>query len=171
MPVKPHQGLRPFRVGIAAFSLVEVVVAMGVVTFALIVLLGLLPVGLKSNNDSLGESQAVNLIQALIADRQSTAYATNSSIYNLPALTNVSTQTSGQLYVMEDAVTTNALPTLARYRVTYTVYRKDALYAGNTNCPISGPLMPVLINFSVSWPAAQTAPTSKVETTATFMQP
>ena len=62
---------------------------------ALIVLFALLPVGLKSNVDSIGESQAVNLLQALIADRQATAYTNASSIYNLPALNNVTASSSG----------------------------------------------------------------------------
>ncbi len=163
--------MKPFRVGLAAFSLVEVVLAMGIIAFALIVLLGLLPVGLKSNNDSLGESQAVNLMQALIADRQATAYSTNSAVYNLPALTNITAQVTGQLFIMEDAVTTNAQPTPARYRVTYTVYPSNSIYPAATNYPVTGPPQPVFISFKVSWPAAQTNQTSDVETVATFMQP
>ncbi len=144
---------------------------MGIISFALIVLVGLLPVGLKSNNDSLGESQAVNLMQALIADRQATAYSTNSTVYNLPALTNITTQLTGKLYVNEDAVTTNAQPTAARYRVTYTVYPSTTIYARATNYPAAGPPQPVFINFKVSWPAAQTNQTSDIESVATFMLP
>jgi uncharacterized protein (TIGR02598 family) len=167
---KPHLGPRPRGPGTVAFSLVEVVLAMGIISFALIILLGLVPVGMKSNIDSMGESQAVNLMQALIADRQATAFSANSSVYNLPALTNVTAPITGTIYVNEDAVTTNAQPAAALYRVTYTVDPSTTVYANATNFPAAGPPMPVLVNFRVSWPAAQTNQTSEVESVATFMQ-
>jgi len=171
MAVKPNNGFGHRDACNAAFSLVEVVLAMGIIAFALIILVALLPVGLKSNSDSVGESQAVNLLQALIADRQATAYSTNSALYNLPAITNITSQLSGSLYVMEDAVTTNAQPMAARYRVNYTIYPATNIYSGATNDPVSGPPLPVSINFKVSWPAPQTNNPSSVETIATFMQP
>lgn len=171
MAVKPNNGFGHREIRIAAFSLVEVVLAMGIISFALIILFALLPVGLKSNNDSLGESQAVNLLQALIADRQATAYSTNSALYNLPAVTNITSQVTGSLYVMEDALTTNAQPAAARYRVSYTIYPATNNFSGATNYPVTGPPQPVSINFKVSWPAAQTNHPSSVETVATFMQP
>jgi len=171
MVVKPHNGFEHRDARITAFSLVEVVLAMGIVSFALIVMFALLPIGLKSNNDSMGESQGVNLLQALIADRKASAYTNYSSSYNIPALTNVTSQMTGTLYVMEDGVTTNALATAARYCVSYTVYPATNIYSGATNAPVSGPPQPVSINFRVSWPAAQTNRPSSVETIATFMQP
>jgi hypothetical protein len=144
---------------------------MGIIAFALIIMVALLPVGLKSNSDSIGESQAVNLMQALIADRQATAYSTNSSLYNLPALTNITALQTGTLFVMEDAVTTNAQPTAARYRVLYTVYPAKTIYASATNYESATVPQPVFINFRVSWPAAQVTRPSSVESTVTFMQP
>jgi uncharacterized protein (TIGR02598 family) len=171
MAIKPNNGFGHRDGRLVAFSLVEVVLAMGLISFALIILLALLPVGLKSNIDSMGESEAVNLLQALIADRQATAYSTNSSLYNLPAITNVTSQVTGSLYVMADSVTTNAQPTAARYWVNYTIYPATNIYSGATNYPVSGPMQPLSINFKVSWPAAQTNRPSSVETTATFMQP
>jgi uncharacterized protein (TIGR02598 family) len=171
MAVKPNNGFGHREIRIAAFSLVEVVLAMGILSFALIIVVALLPVGLKSNSDSMGESQAVNLLQALIADRQATAYSTNSALYNLPAVTNITSQVTGSLFIMEDSVTTNAQPTAARYRVSYTIYPATNVFSGATNDPVTGPPQPVSINFKVSWPAAQTNRPSSVETVATFMQP
>lgn len=168
MAGKPQPGFR--RIGTVAFSLVEVVVAMGIIAFALIILLGLLPVGLKSDIDSMGESQAVNLMQALIADRQATAFSTNSIVYNIPALTNIVTPLTNTLFIMDDAVTTNASPATARYRVTYIVNPASMVSASATNYTAAGLPQPVLINFRVSWPAAQTNLTSQVETVATFLQ-
>ena len=167
---KPKRGFEARIARITAFSLVEVVLAMGIVSFALIILLALLPIGLKSNSDSMGESQGVNLLQALIADRQSSAYSNSSTLYSLPALTNVTSQMTGTLYVMEDGVTTNVQPGAARYRVNYTVYPATNTYPAATNAPVTGPPLPVSINFQVSWPAAQTNRPSSVETIATFMR-
>src|ERR1700679_780277 len=115
MAVKPRLGFGRHPRSIEAFSLVEIVLAMGIIAFALIVLFALLPVGLKSNTDSIGETQAVNVLQALIADRHSTAYSASSTLYNLPALTAISSQSSGTFYLMEDGVTTSAVPANARY--------------------------------------------------------
>ena len=170
MAIKPKNGFEPRDASITAFSLVEVVLAMGIVSFALIIMFALLPIGLKSNIDSMGESQGVNLLQALIADRQSTAFSNYSTFYNLPALTNVTTQMTGTLYINED-FTTNPLPVTARYCVNYTVYPATNTYSGATNAPVTGPPLPVSINFRVSWPAAQTNRASSIETIATFMQP
>ena len=157
--------------GIVAFSLVEIVLAMGIIAFALIVLFALLPVGLKSNTDSIGESQAVNLLQALIADRQSSAYTNSSSVYNLPALNDVTTTINGTFYLNEDGVTTNASPASARYQINYTVYPANSIpgYGAATNYPVSSVPMPVSMHFIVSWPAAATNRPSSVETVATFM--
>jgi uncharacterized protein (TIGR02598 family) len=174
MAVRPTNGFGRHPRSIVAFSLVEVVLAMGIIAFALIVMFALLPVGLKSNSDSIGESQAVNLLQALIADRHSTAYSNSSSVYNLPALTNVTTPVSGTFYLMEDGVTTNALPVDARYQINYTVYPSNYnnLYPLATNYPATRVPMPVTIHLKVSWPAAaQTVRPSSVETVATFMSP
>lgn len=138
--------------------------------FALIVVVGLLPIGLKSNRDSVEESQAINLMQALIADRQASDYSLNSSVYNLPALNNVTGQLNGTLYVMNDIAVTNAQPATAGYRVTYSIYPSKSVYAAATNYPVSGPPQPVLMNVKVSWPAAQANPSASVETLTTFMQ-
>lgn len=161
-------GFPPIRV--RAFSLIEVVIAMGIIAFALIVIMGLLPIGLKSNRDSIQESQAVNLLQALVTDRQASDYSVNSSIYNLPALNAITTQTTGQLYVMEDIATTNAQPGSASYLVSYTIYPAKTVYPLATNYPSSGLPEPVSMNFKVSWPAQGTTPSASVEMLATFLQ-
>ena len=171
MRESPASGSRARPIRLGAFSLVEVVLAMGIISIGLLVMVGLLPQGLKFNHNSLEESQAVNLIQALVADRQSAGYATNSPIYNLPAVSGVTNQLSGTIYVTEDFAVTNAQPSGARYRVTYTVYPATTQYADATNYPATGPLRPVSINFKVSWPAPVSNFPSSVETITTFMQP
>jgi len=154
----------------AAFSLVEVVMAIGIVSFSLILLVALLPIGLKSNRDSMQESLAVNLLQSMIADRQASAFFTNSAIYNLPSIANVTNMISGTNFIMENCVTTNAQPTVARYCVTYTIYPATNIYSMATNYSTSQLPQPVLIDFKVSWPAVQASQSSSVETVATFMK-
>jgi uncharacterized protein (TIGR02598 family) len=169
MAVKPSPRFARRSRFIEAFSLVEVVMAIGVIAIALIILFALVPVGLKSNVDSAGESQAVNVLQALISDRQASSFTNASSLYNLPAISYVTNSSAGTLYLMEDGVTTNAQPAAARYRIDYTVYPSDSIFASATNYPVASLPMPVSIDFRVSWPAAATNRNSSVETVATFM--
>lgn len=50
---------------VSAFSLVEVTIALGIVSFCLVPLLGLLPVGLKSVKNAHEESAAANVLNGL----------------------------------------------------------------------------------------------------------
>lgn len=70
-----------------AFSLVEVVIALGVVGFALIAVLAFFPVGLTSNRSSAGETRAAQLARAIFGTIDSQC-ATFSGIncYGLAAL-------------------------------------------------------------------------------------
>lgn len=108
------------RDGITAFSLVEVVLAIGICSFALVAVLGLFTTGLQSNQKSEQGIQAANLASMLIAMR--TASPTN-AIPNLPKFaiptsvmtgpyTNAYTSSSGgnslTNYVGLDGQTTNS---------------------------------------------------------------
>jgi Tfp pilus assembly protein PilV len=64
----------------AGFSLVEVAVAIGIVAFAMIPLVGLLPTGLKIARNSAEQAQAANLVQAL-AESVRGATTTNGTNY------------------------------------------------------------------------------------------
>lgn len=55
-----------------SFSLVEVVVALGVTAFCLIAVFGLLPVGLKANQNSISQTAATSILSAVIADLRAT---------------------------------------------------------------------------------------------------
>ena len=55
-------------------------------------------------------------------------------------------------------------------RVTYIVNPANTVSATATNYPATWLPQPVLVNFRVSWPAAQTNVISQVETVATFLQ-
>lgn len=71
-----------------AFSLVEVTIALGIVSFCLIAILGLLPAGLNTNKASVQQNAAANLATLVASDLRSTPATTNRSMYyglELPA--------------------------------------------------------------------------------------
>jgi type II secretory pathway pseudopilin PulG len=156
-------------VTIKAFSLVEVVLSLGIISFAFAVIIALFPVGMKSNRDSIEESRAMNLLQAMIADWQVTAWSSStntdgsgitSPVYNLPNLNQITTTTSNTnspTYVAEDG-TTNSSPAGSFYRTTYTIY------------PSAGYMQPAYVDMTASWPAAATNAPSSVEVLTTFLQ-
>lgn len=64
-----------------AFSLVEVTLALGIVSFALVAVIGLLPVGLKSIKNANEQAGAANVLNA-IAESLRTASSTNGSNFS-----------------------------------------------------------------------------------------
>ena len=146
-----------------AFSLVEVTLALGIASFAIVLLVALLPVGIRSTRDSLEESAALNVIAAVVADRQATPYGNASTVYQLPALTSGMMIASNYFGVSKDnepvpSISPVALTT-ARFRVDYRL-----------TPPAPGSLALYLCCLKVSWPASSPTPTV-VETVVTFAQP
>ena len=56
----------------AAFSMVEVVLALGVAAFCLIAVFGLLPVGVQTNRNATSQTAATSLLASVIADLRAT---------------------------------------------------------------------------------------------------
>lgn len=54
--------------GVSAFSLIEVVIALGVAAFCLIAIFGMIPAGLNSNQASLRETLAASLTSSIVSD-------------------------------------------------------------------------------------------------------
>jgi len=104
--------LRSPRPGIRAFSLVEVVVALGICVFVLVTIMGLYSTGMRVNRESQNQIQEANLASLIIASRR--AAPTNASQLAIPAsaLTGPFTNAypNGQLtnYVGSDGMITNA---------------------------------------------------------------
>ncbi|SDT94863.1 Verru_Chthon cassette protein B [Verrucomicrobium sp. GAS474] len=142
-----------------AFSLIEVLFALGIATLAVVAILALLPAGLQSTRDSLQESEALNILSELIADRKATPLTAASALYALPALTNAMAPVSASFGVRDDHRTTARFEQ-ARWRVSYTF-----------TPPPKGTLQPYLARFRISWPAASTANAESVEGIASFPQP
>ena len=74
----------------AAFSLVEVAIAIAITSFCLIALLGLLPVGLKTNEASIEQTAANGILSEIAADLRATpstvpfGAATTSQQFSIP---------------------------------------------------------------------------------------
>jgi type II secretory pathway pseudopilin PulG len=80
----PHPLARPGN----SFSLIEVVLALAIVSFAIIAILGLFSAGLKANKESYDQIQEANIASLLIATRRSAPDNTlsNFSSFGLPNL-------------------------------------------------------------------------------------
>jgi len=76
--------LRSRRAGTAAFSLVEVVLAVGVFAFGFVAVLGLLPTGLQLFRESVQTSVSSQIAQRVINDAQQTDYTVLTDESNLP---------------------------------------------------------------------------------------
>jgi len=129
----------------SAFSLVEIVLAMGVCTFIIVALVGLFGVGLKARRDSLNQCQAADLATHLIATRA--------------AFPNVESVSSGSWAIPAAAMVQrygNAYPTATAYvgadgkltDSTKAVY-SICCYSGTTVA--TGPRV-AKVYFVLSWP-------------------
>jgi uncharacterized protein (TIGR02598 family) len=111
--MKIRLALRRPRHGIRAFSLVEVVLALGICVFVLVTIMGLYSAGLRVHRESADQIEAANLASLIISSRR--AAPTNSSQLAIPAsaLTNAfaSAYANGtQLtnYIGSDGILTNS---------------------------------------------------------------
>lgn len=119
------------------FSLVEVTLALGIAAFCLIPLIGLMPLGINSNNTAIEQTAASNLATRLVADLHATPSANSSSPnFALPM------QGDTTLYFREDGATATA-PAGSRYRA------RVVTAAGN-----GGTHAATTARILVTWPAA-----------------
>ncbi len=65
--------------GAAAFSLLEVVLALGIAAFCLIAVLGLLPVGVQTNRNASSQTAVSNIIATVVSDLRTTPAAATTS--------------------------------------------------------------------------------------------
>lgn len=156
----------PFRpdASVLAFSLVEVVIALGICTFVLVTLIGLYSIGIHVNRESEAQVQAGNLASLIISTRN--AAPTNASAFpNLcipvSAMTNAYTNAfpgnAATHYIGADGMLTNSAANAA--------YVATCLAGTNA---ITGPNV-AQVYLMLSWPAqvsqANTAASDHYEVT------
>ncbi len=105
---------------VRAFSLVEVVLALGVCVFCLLVLQGMFLIGVNASHESIDDIQASNIASLLIAQRRANPTNTATIVPSLiPALTATVNNSSSPLYLTEDGQQTNAAA--GTYRLIYSI--------------------------------------------------
>jgi len=141
------------------FSLVEVVLALGITVFALITIMALFPVGLGANRVSIQQTEAINLATAIVADLRQTPTATAIAASGSPAaLTTLSplygidvTKSSITFYLDPSGASSTTLASASRYKVNISLTQPTA---GNRNATYG--------TIVVSWPAAASAAANSV---------
>ena len=136
----------------AAFSLVEVTLALGVAAFCLIAVFALLPVGVEANRSATSQAAAIGIIAAVIADLRVTPQTSATSSQFAITFGTVTT-----LYFDGNGQTTSSISSDSRYRLGITFPSTGALtYA----------------NLKVTWPAsvdpAVSTPAGSTEVLAAF---
>ncbi len=144
--------------------MIEVVLALGIISFALLSVVALLPIGIKSNKISAEETQGANLLTLLEEDLRSTypqANSGNSQFFNLKlpyAVSNgrtvfnttIAANTLGTGYTigMNDSGAVSSISATLRPR-----YQVSVIY---TRLSTVGGLAPVEARLIVNWPAVST---------------
>ena len=141
---------RFFPTGCKAFSLVEVALALGIISFGLIAILGLIPKGLGIVKESADEAAALNILSAVSSDIQCVgSNATASASYQIP----VQSVNSGKGYFDIDG---NWLGNNA-------IVPSDAVYALSWTIQARSLQSPPAAFLSISWPAKATQPLGSVD--------
>lgn len=133
----------------AAFSLVEVAIAMGIVSFCLIILFGLLSVGVNSNKDAIDQTKAHQLLSAVVSDLYATPAATprgtasTSLQFQIPIPANpVTANTTTTFYFLDNFQTTTD-KAQALYALTVVALAPDIAGAAKTA---------TFLDLKVTWP-------------------
>jgi type II secretory pathway pseudopilin PulG len=153
-----------------AFSLVEVVLSLAIVVFALFSMVGLLSVGLQNTQDSRERIQAATLAEQICATRR--AAPTNAFPlasgpepgFPLPPLQTAANNLTSPVYITHDGVLTNQAS--ADFGFIYNITPKpDAVPAGNTANGVSQVYMAF---FWPAHPSPTNASTGHYEINTTF---
>ena len=137
---------------VLGFSLIEVTIALGIASFCLLTVFALLPIGAQTHRASIGQTEAVGILAAIISDMRATPTTVTTSIQF-----GIVFGSGQELYFDEDgrSVTSSANP---KYRVT-------VAFPTNSNTTVT------LASIRATWPAAAdplTNNTGSLETVAAF---
>jgi type II secretory pathway pseudopilin PulG len=138
-----------------AFSLVEVVLALGVATFGLLAVTGMLLVGLTNNQASIQQTAAINLATQIIADlRQAPSAAAIASGSGLSAKSPkyaIDTTGTGSTIYLDESGLVQAGPTDSRFKAVIALTQ-----------PASGQRGATYGSVTLSWPAPASIPLGTV---------
>jgi uncharacterized protein (TIGR02598 family) len=142
----------------AAFSLVEVTLALGVAGFCLIALFGLLPIGVQTNQRSTSQTAATAILSFVMADMRATPTTTTTCALNSQCT--ITFGSPATFYVNEAGQFTPSPGADSRYRLSITFSTAALAYPAT------------YANLRVTWPAsvdpATTTPAGSMEMFAAF---
>jgi len=112
----------PDRRSREGFTLIEIVIALGIAGFCLVSMLGLIPTGMKSVKTSLQETTATEALAAIATDLRDTQPGSNTTpVYAIPIPSAISTTTSTNFYLTEAGALTTSNDFSAQFSVTATL--------------------------------------------------
>ncbi len=162
-----------------AFSLVEVVLAIGIIAFALLMVVALLPIGIKINKISAEETRAINLLSLLEADLRNTHPSANANKSHILGLAlPYTTNASGGVTLNRTGLATNTLSVLytvglqenetpAPALTPSTRYQASVIY---TRIPAADSGAPIEARLVINWPGTNTTNVRDLEKMAGFVE-
>ncbi|GAT34702.1 Verru_Chthon cassette protein B [Terrimicrobium sacchariphilum] len=141
------------------FSLVEVTLALGVAAFCLVVVFGLIPVGLRSNQAAVEQTAAAGFLSSIAADLRATPgtspagqkAASQRYAIEIPA-NPVTTQSVATLFLDENGSWSKTADSKSRYRLTVTFPPNGTDSRRAT-----------LAHLKISWPSSAAEPVAYAE--------
>lgn len=146
-----------------AFSLTEVVIALGVVAFCLVALIGLLPTSLRIQQSATQSTAAINLISGIAADLRLAKTNIPSPIYSIRLPAPAEQAATNGFFIdgagrRSDQLIDQAGPEGSRYRVQIVI-----------EPPVASSFLPATAWILVTWPPAATQnPAGHAEVTTRF---
>lgn len=140
----------------AGFSLIEVTLALGILGFCLLALLGLLPRGIQTNQNAVSQTAAASILSSVIADLRAIPLSNSTSQQYEITLGTAKVVHVDQQGRVGTLLNPNAVP---RYRISVT-------FPAN---PL-GAFAPTFVSLKITWPASvdpiTTSPAGELETFA-----
>ncbi len=144
---RPFRCLR-FRGGKRGFSLVEVVLSLGIVTFVSVTLVALIPVGLSANKASREQITALNYCRNIESDLKATpASASKSPLYGIDI------SAAAGVTTLYDNVYTTSGSGMGNFSTTAQSTSQYRFTITPITPPATSPNDPVNVRIQATWPA------------------
>jgi hypothetical protein len=132
------------------FSVIEVILALGIVSFCLVTLMALLPIAVATNQSALSQTEATSIASAVVADLRSPRNEGKTPRFEIPVPDASGEETPLEnpltLYFMNGGISTGELDSkpgsFSRYRVSLWFYPPENMKKGA-----------VLVRVMITWPA------------------
>ena len=135
----------------AAFSLVELTLALGIAAFCLIALFGLVPIGIQTNRNATSQTSATNIMAAVVADLRATPKTNNtSSQFCIPLGTSTTLYFDSAGRCSKDSAGSTSPCGVSWVPPLQTRYQLNVTWSTTGGCSFALPCA----DLKVTWPAA-----------------